>query len=259
MTALAQALAATRHGGAALRAADWQDAVPHVIDAYAVQDEVAGLLGWAPGPLPRHWKAGGPARGQAISQAPLDPARVCGPEDECPALPWPLLGVEAEIALRLARPVTPEQARALRPESAGAWVEAMCIAVELVASRWMEGLAAPELLRIADHQCHGALLLGPWQPWRARDWPRLAWRLSQPGLPDAAGQGGHSLADPAWVLPGWLQHLTRRGDTAPAGTVVTTGAWGGLLPLGEAAQAGAPLCLSFAGVGELTFSVPPAP
>jgi 2-keto-4-pentenoate hydratase len=254
--ALIAALAAGRRGGPQLHARDWGPSVRHLIDAYSVQDNVAQQLGWSAATPAAHWKAGAPARTAAVTAAPLDPHWVRAIGQPCPALPWPLLGLEAEVALRLGRSVTPEQARDLRPEAAGAWVQDMCIAVECVASRWAEALAAPELLRMADHQSHGALLLGPWQPYRPLDWARMAWRLSQPGSADAAGIGGHSLADPAWLLPGWLQHLTRRGDTVPAGTVVTTGAWGGLHPLSAAARAGAPLGLSFAGLGELTFSVP---
>jgi len=43
--------------------------------------------------------------------------------------------------------------------------------------------------------------------------------------------GTHSLRDPAWVLPQWLRHATRHGATLPAGTVVTTGTWAGVVPL----------------------------
>lgn len=126
----------------------------------------------------------------------------------------------------------------------------MCIAVELVASRWAEGLNAPALLRMADFQSNAGLLLGPWQPYQALDWANVAWRLALPGQPDIVRTGGHSLADPAGVLPAWFQHATRNGATVKAGTVVTTGAWGGLHPWrGEARGT-----LSFEGLGEFSFS-----
>ena len=41
--------------------------------------------------------------------------------------------------------------------------------------------------------------------------------------------GTHSLGDPAWLLPAWLQHASRHGATVPRGTVVTTGTWCGML------------------------------
>ena len=43
--------------------------------------------------------------------------------------------------------------------------------------------------------------------------------------------GSLSVRAPTAVLVPWLRHLTRHGDTVPAGTVVTTGTWCGLLPV----------------------------
>ena len=218
--ALIQALATCHRDGTRLRAADWAGAVRDEADAYAVQEGVAAALGW---PLDR-WKSGGAGAQGPFSHSPVNP--VAGAA---------LLGVEAEVALRVGADGSPE---------------AMCIAVELVASRWEEGLAAPALLRMADHQSNAGLLLGTWQPYRALYWAQLEWRLALPGQPDIVRRGGHSLADPAGVLPAWLKHATRGGRTVPAGTVVTTGAWGGLHPLtGEARGS-----LSFEGLGEFSFS-----
>jgi 2-keto-4-pentenoate hydratase len=166
---------------------------------------------------------------------------------------WPLLGIEAEIALRLGRDVSPADARAMRPEDADAWIDAMAVSVELVASRWSEGLAAPALLRMADCQSHGALMLGPWQAYRRLDWANLPWRLSQQDAALIERRGGHSLDDPAWVLPAWLTHLSRSGSTVPAGTVVTTGAWGGMQALG---RLGGLVEVSFEGLGSCRFELP---
>jgi 2-keto-4-pentenoate hydratase len=150
-----------------------------------------------------------------------------------------LLGVEAEVALRV--------------DAAGS-PEGMCIAVELVASRWAEGLDAPALLRMADHQSNAGLLLGDWQAYRALDWGNLEWRLALPGLPDIVRRGGHSLANPAGVLPAWFAHATRNGGVVKAGTVVTTGAWGGLHPYtGEVRGS-----LSIEGLDDFNFSLAPA-
>ena len=57
------------------------------------------------------------------------------------------------------------------------------------------------------------------------------------------------LANPAGVLPAWRMHATRHGRTPQAGTVVTTGAWGGLHPVRGAAHG----ALSIEGLGELAF------
>jgi len=223
MLCLIQALAAAHRDGTRLKAADWAHAVCNEADAYAVQEGVAAALGWK---LDR-WKSGGAGRQGPFSHSPVNP--VAGTS---------LLGVEAEVALRV---------------NAQGAAEAMCIAVELVASRWEEGLAAPDLLRMADHQSNAGLLLGPWQPLRALDWAQLEWRLALPGQPDIMRRGGHSLADPAGVLPAWLKHVTRSGATVAAGTVVTTGAWGGLHAISGGVSGNVSGTLAIEGLGEFSF------
>ncbi|RZL32928.1 MAG: 2-keto-4-pentenoate hydratase [Rubrivivax sp.] len=217
--ALIQALVNCHRHGSRLNAADWTGSVRDEADAYAVQDGVAAALGW---PLDR-WKSGGAGAQGPFSHSPVDP--LVGNA---------LLGVEAEIALRVNADGSPE---------------AMCIAVECVASRWVEGMDAPGLLRMADHQSNAGLLLGEWQPYRPLDWAQLAWRLTLPGQDEVVRRGGHSLADPAAVLPAWLAHATRNGRPVAASTVVTTGAWGGLHPTTDARGT-----LSFDGLGEFSFS-----
>ncbi len=218
--ALIQALAASHRNGTRLRAADWLNAVPTEADAYAVQDGVARALGW---PLDR-WKSGGAGPQGPFSHSPVNPVASTT-----------LLGLEAEVALRVGADGTPE---------------AMCIAVELVASRWEESLAAPDLLRMADCQSNAGLLLGGWQPYRALDWANVEWRLALPGQTDIVRRGGHSLANPAGVLPAWFTHATRNGGTVKAGTVVTTGAWGGLHAWTGPVQG----TLAMDGLGEFSFS-----
>lgn len=210
LTALIDALAHSHRSTVPLNADDWTDAVRDEADAYAVHDGVAQALGW---PATR-WKSGGAGPQGPFSHSPVAP-------EPAPVL----LGVEAEVALRLAFDISPERAQA--PLDPGV-IDGMCIAVECIASRWQQALEAPALLRMADFQSNAGLLFGPWQPWQPLDWAHLPWRLSLPGQPDVGRQGGHSLADPAGVLAAWLRHATRHGDTVRAGTVVTTGAWGGV-------------------------------
>lgn len=220
LAALIAALASAHRSGQLLDANDWTGTVRDDADAYAVQTGVAAMLDW---PATR-WKSGGAGPQGPFSHSPVAPSAGRA-----------LLGIEAEVALRLDADGAPE---------------AMCIAVECVASRWRQGLDAPALLRMADFQSNAGLLLGPWQPYRVLDWSSLAWRLTLAGLPPLERRGGHSLADPAGVLPAWLRHATRNGDTLTAGTVVTTGAWGGLHPC----PGGARGTLAIAGLGEFSFS-----
>ena len=218
ISALTEALADAHRKGTQLASQDWVHVVRDEADAYEVQHGVARALGW---PLDR-WKSGGASARGPFSHSPVNP--VAGAS---------LLGVEAEVALRV---------------GADGSADAMCIAVELIASRWGEGLDAPALLRMADHQSNAGLLLGAWQPYRPLDWAQLEWRLALPGQQDIARRGGHSLANPAGVLPAWMAHAGRHGQVQPAGIVVTTGAWGGLHATREAHGT-----LSIEALGEFTF------
>jgi len=221
--------------------------LPDADTAYAVQDAVAQTLGWFDGDVPRHWKSGG-ASLATQSHAPLPPPGVwASPAD---ARAWPFItvrGIEAEIALRLARDVDASLAAALDLGAARALVDAMCVSIELVDTRWQDGLNAPLLTRLADLQSHSALVLGAWLPFTpARDWAAQPCRVQIGTQPLFEGRGSHAIGDPAAVLPAWLRHATRGSRTVPAGTVVTTGTWCGLLT----AQAGDAVEVVFDGIGQ---------
>jgi 2-keto-4-pentenoate hydratase len=127
----------------------------------------------------------------------------------------------------------------------------MCVSIEIVDSRWAEGLDAPPLAKLADLQSHGALVLGAWLPFTARDWTRQHCRVQIGSLPPRDFTGTHAMADPAFVLPAWLRHATRDGATVPAGTVVTTGTWCGILP----GQAGDLITAEFTGIGDASVQL----
>lgn len=246
--ALAQALVQARRQHARLVAADWSPSLSDAAEAYAVQDAVAATLGWFGGGVPRHWKSGGGSRQAALTHAPLPPAGVRTAIGNEPAdvrdLPLHTRGIEAEIALRLGADVDAARAAALSPQAAHALVDMMAVSIEVVDSRWREGTQAPALLRLADQQSHGGLVLGEWLPYAERDWATQGCTVRIGNDPPATYVGTHSLLDPAWLLPLWLRHATRGGVVA-AGTVVTTGTWCGLLQ----ARAGDLVQVEFAGIG----------
>lgn len=198
-------------------------------DAYAVQDEVARQSSWFTAAVPGHWKSGGPSRSAVLTHAGLPPANVRPSPADFRDVHFNLRLIEAEVALRLARDVGAAEAAALSPEGAAGLVDAMTVSIEVVDSRWLDMRAAPALLKLADLQSHGALALGEWVPFAPRDWSRQSCTVAiGEGAPQSF-TGTHSLADPAWLLPTWLQHVTRHGATVPRGTVVTTGTWCGML------------------------------
>jgi len=126
-----------------------------------------------------------------------------------------------------------------------ALVDAMSVSIEVVDSRWAEGLQAPAWCKLADLQSHGALVLGAWKPYQAPDWAaqRCTVRIGERAV--QAFRGTHALGDPAAVLLPWLRHATRNGLGLAAGSVVTTGTWCGLLM----AAAGDEVQVDFDGIG----------
>lgn len=215
-------------------------------DAYAAQEQVARELAWFGAGVPRHWKSGGPSRTAPLTHAPLPPANVRASPAQMQDIPFHLRLIEAEVALRLGRDVAPADAAALTPESALALVDGMAVSIEVVDSRWKQAREAGALLKLADLQSHGALALGEWKPFAARDWAQQTCVVHIGGAPAQSFRGTHSFGDPAWLLPVWLRHVTRHGATAPRGTVVTTGTWCGLLE----AKKGDRVRAVFEGIGE---------
>lgn len=229
-------------------------AAPPVADdreAYAVQQAVGQAQGWFDAAPPRHWKSGGPSVAAPVLHAPLPPAGVRPSPATLADLPFTLRGIEAEVALRLGHAVDAALAATLDRDGALALVDAMAVAIEVVDSRWAEGLDAPPLAKLADLLCHGALVIGDWVPVdRGRDWSAQTARVRIGHAPWQAWTGSHPMADPAFVLPAWLRHATRHGAVLPAGSVVTTGTWCGLLQAapGDAVEA------VFDGIGHARLS-----
>ncbi|MEO5737175.1 MAG: fumarylacetoacetate hydrolase family protein [Variovorax sp.] len=249
--AVVDALVRARRGGALPVAASLANAWGSAADAYAVQQAVARELGWFAASPPQCWKAGGPSREAVLTHAPLPPAGIWTSPARAGHWPFQLRGIEAEIALRLGRDVDPVVAATLTLDDARALVDAMTVSIEVVDSRWSEGLAAPALCKLADLQSHGALVLGDWVPFVARDWSVQTCRVRIGGQTPVERRGTHSLGDPAWLLPAWLRHATRDGDRLAAGTVVTTGTWVGILDAAE----GELVSVEFPGIGHASVQL----
>ncbi len=243
--AVTEALLRARASGVPADAAAMAEALDSADEAHAVQRRVADALGWFTGGTPRHWKSGGPGRDQPLTHAPLPPAGVWASPGDASRWPMHVRLVESEIALRLGREVDAALAATLDLDRARDLVDAMAVSIEIVDSRWQQGLAAPALLRLADLASHAALVLGPWRPFEARDWSAQACRLVIGSQPPIERRGTHSCGDPAWVLADWLRHATAQFGRLPAGTVVTTGTWAGA----PAAAAGDRVSLTFDGLG----------
>jgi 2-keto-4-pentenoate hydratase len=250
--ALTQALVAARLHHALLPAADWQDALQDAGEAYGVQDGVAAAMGWFGHAAPGHWKSGG-ATLATVTHGALPPSTVRASPASYAELSLHAPAIEAEIALRLAVDVDAARAARLSADDLDGidgLVDAMAVSIEVVDSRWREGMqGAPALLRLADLASHAALALGAWVPYARRPWSTQRCEVRIGAQPPFVRTGSHSLGDPAAVLPKWLQHATRGAATVPAGTVVTTGTWVGALP----AQRGDEVVVAFDGIGSASL------
>ena len=251
-TALAEALIAARRNNTTLDATPWTDTLQDAAQAYEVQDAIGAALGWfEAGTVPGCWKSGGGSRNVTLTHAPLPPVGVRQSVANFDDLAFHTPGIEAEIALRLGHDITPAKAATLGHEDAASLIDAMAVSVEIVDSRWQDLAATPALLRLADLQVHGALVLGEWQPYAAVDWASQRCETKVGNSETVVREGTHPLADPAWLLPIWLRHVTRHGQTARAGTVVTTGSWVGVLP----SRRGDQVTAEFAGIGAVRLIV----
>jgi 2-keto-4-pentenoate hydratase len=249
--AVAEALLASRREGGACDAAPFAGALRDADDAFAVQDLVLrGIDALASG-FPRHWKTGGPGPGGVPSHAALPPHGVWASPAQAGGWPCRLRQIEAELALRLGPAITPVQAAALRLEDLPPLLDAMAVSIELVDSRWRQGMDAPVLLKLADLQSHSALVLGDWRPFQPRDWSVQACTVRIGERPVEERRGSHALGDPLRVLPALLRHMTRHGDTVPGGTMVSTGTWCGVLP----AAAGELVRVDFEGIGAASLQL----
>jgi 2-keto-4-pentenoate hydratase len=213
--------------------------------AYAVQDAAAKKAGWFDG-FPRYWKSGGPSKDKELAHAPLPPEGVRMSPADASGQHFNLRLVEAEVALRLGHEITAADAAGLNPAAVHRLLDGMCVSIEIVDSRWRNMKDAPALLKLADMQSHGALTLGAWKPFEARDWAQQTCVVTIGNAQPQPFRGSMSLLDPAWLLPTWLRHATRNGASVPAGTVVTTGTWCGMLE----AKKGDRVKAVFEGIGE---------
>jgi 2-keto-4-pentenoate hydratase len=218
----------------------WQpDAFDDTLDAhgaYQVQDAVAAELGWFAGSRPVVWKAGGPP---AASGAPLPRVWPSGS-------PWNdwrprELIVEAEVALRLGR--TPASAA-----DAADCVATMCVSIELVGTRLVNGLQAPAAWKLADQGVHELLVAGAEVPYAPRDWARQACHVRINGAARATVAGTHPNGDVMLPLAGLVSLARERGLSLRAGDLVTTGAW-----WAEPVQPGDVIEVVFEGIGSARF------
>ena len=213
-------------------------------DALWVQRRVLQSMNDHQEPQPGCWKSGGPAR-DMLTHSLLPAAGIHFGSTTLRYSDFNMPKVEAEIAFRLGCPVTPTQAERLNDDTASSLIEAVAVSIEIVDSRWRQGLQAPALLRLSDFQSHGALVLGDWMPFTGCDWSSQYCNVQIGNHPAILRRGSHPVGNPASLLPAWLRHATSHGETIASGTVVTTGSWVGMLSV----ECDESITVSFQGIG----------
>ena len=225
---------ALAHARLAMDAVDSSEvAVPESASlAYDAQDQLCELIdspviGWKVG-------ATGPA-----SQAKLGvKTPICGPVFERTLLESGSSvnvsefhhrpGLESEFAFTLGVTVHPG-GPVMTAVSAREMVSMVHPAIELVCSRFIKNFEVDPALLVADGALHTALVLGSGS--KPEEVPDLASHELRTLVDDtviASGTGIEVLGDPYESLAWLCNHLSRRGTTLPAGSVVTTGAATGL-------------------------------
>jgi 2-keto-4-pentenoate hydratase len=225
---------------AALRPAD-------AAAAFAIQDAVMALLGERAG----GWKVG-LAPGAPPSCAPLFASLIRPSPLAIPAAQVPMLGVEAEIAVRIGRDLPPRAAPYARPDIEAA-IDAVCPAIEIVHSRLKGFLKATPDDKLADNVANGAFVYGaPVADWRRLDLAALRVRLEIGGKLLVDKVGGCPSGDPLVAVVWLANHLTARCGGLAAGHIVTTGSCVGM----PFAQPGDAAIATFEGLGtaQVTFT-----
>lgn len=221
------------YSGAALSAADVGAGPADWASAYRIQDLVLRALSGAA--RPTAWKVSPPQAGADPLASPILPAAVFpSPCKRKPAAG--LLGVEAEIAFRLDRHLEAEEAFVL---------------IELCETRLADWKGAPALMKLADFQSNGALVLGSGtKAWRGIDFTSQKVELLINGESKLVRTGTHPCGDPASLVPWGVRIASARGGLR-AGDVVTAGSWIGMAAVlpGDRVEA------RFPGIGSARLSL----
>lgn len=217
-------------------------------DAYGVQAEVFATL-W-PGASATAWKAGGPSDKVEPTAAPIPPENLLRSPASVAGATMRMLGVEAEVAFRLAKDLPPRT----RPYTGGSVMAAVgevLVAIELCDTRLADWKGASGLWKLADFQNNAALVTGSGtKDWRNIDFLKqeVEFRI---GTRVARARGSHSFGNPFRLLPWLATHCSKRGLGLHAGDVITTGSWTGL----EIAKLGDEVTARFPGIGEATVRI----
>jgi 2-keto-4-pentenoate hydratase len=252
--AAAQAVAAARRSRTPLQPLPAELAPRTEADGYRIQEALRGLL-TADFGAPVGYKIGCTS---AVMQHYLDIPHPCGGSVFAKGVhasgvslrhsDFVRVGVECEIAVRLARDLGPSQAPFTADAVADA-IEAYLPAIEIVDDRYMDwqSIGAPTL--VADDFFAAACVLGqPVARSAAPDLLAVAGRAIINGVEVSRGTGADVLGHPHNALAWLANHLAADGKSLWAGEIVLTGSLVKTIWL----EAGDTVLMELAGLGNVS-------
>lgn len=204
------------------------DAVPQAAeDAYRVQNETVAALGpvgaWKVQPMP---ETGLPFASPILARTVLADGVTLRAAD------FPSLGIEVEVAVTLSRDL-PLQDQAYTSADLRSAIGSFHIALELLASRFIDRSKVPQLTGIADLQHSGAIVLGaPVSFETLPEFGNQPMSLTMDDVAVSSTSGNASTANMMAALAWLANHASARGLHLKAGDIVITGARLGPVPLG---------------------------
>ena len=187
--------------------------------AYAVQAAVAAINGESVA----GWKVGIGADGAAMA-APIFASDLIGGGRFALDGDRRSVKVEAELALRLARDLPAQPARAYdRADILAATGEVFC-GIELVNTRFINDAEVDFATRLADNFAHGGYAVGgATESFAGLDLTQLPCRVKRDGVIMSDRAGGHPLGDPLLPVIAWANGQCDRLGGLRAGQFITTG------------------------------------
>ncbi|MBI1777882.1 MAG: fumarylacetoacetate hydrolase family protein [Proteobacteria bacterium] len=226
-------------------------------EAYAIQARLRRLLGEAGSGAHVGWKIGSttaamrkllgvpaPAAGAILAKGVLEnPAALAHSG-------FRRVGVECEVAIRLARDLVPTS-RPIDRSDVETAVDVLYPAIEIVDDRYGDFQAVGTNTMIADDFFHAAIVLGPAvSAWRGLELAAAAGVTRVNGLEVQRGRGADVLGHPFNSLAWLANRLAEIGERLTAGQVVMTGS----LTLPHWAAAGDKVVIAIDGLGEASIA-----
>lgn len=188
-------------------------------EAYRVQDAITARLA----ARVKGWKVGAADLDATPNGAPIFDVYEAGAVPAAAST-----GVELEIAFKLAKAFHAGGAKPTRSEVEAA-IGSAHIALEICASRLVDGMQAPAHLRLADFGTNLGLVIGPAvADWRKIDAKSLRATVTADGMSIADVTGGHTAPDLIGLLTWIVGHAVSKRGGMEAGTIVTTGSFMGI-------------------------------